>query len=169
MQVVSESDHRVIAALHDAMTRLLTFAEIHAQLKDAPGQEIDLLEMLRRLTEAVRNAFSGVNVALALHGEPSPYPSPAATTLALVANELITNAIKYGAPADDGKLHVDISVTHAEDRFGCASGTPATRSPRTSTPSAKRAWASASSGTPSPAATMASSPSAPKPTAPSPK
>ncbi len=45
----------------------------------------------------------------------------------MVTNELMTNALKYGAPAEDGRLHIDVTVTRAEGRLSISvwnSGNP---------------------------------------------
>ena len=46
-----------------------------------------------------------------------PLPTRAATNLAVVTNELMTNSLKYGAPAEDGRLHIDVTVTREAGRL----------------------------------------------------
>ena len=54
-------------------------------------------------------------------------PSKSATNIAIVANELITNALKHGAPGSDGKLQISIESTLLDDSYRLAvwsSGVP---------------------------------------------
>jgi PAS domain S-box-containing protein len=114
MQMVQETDPRVADALHDAMTRLLIFASIHDQLRFGPAEEIDLLEDVRRIADVTRSAFTGAQVDLTVSGDPAPCPAPPATPILIIVNELLTNAIRHGAPEPDGRQRVACSLSAAD-------------------------------------------------------
>jgi len=114
MQMVQETDPRVTDALHDAMTRLLIFASVHDQLRFGPAEEIDLLEGVRRIADVTRSAFTGARVDLTVSGDSAPCPAPPATPILVIVNELLTNAIRHGAPEADGRQHVECSLSAAD-------------------------------------------------------
>ncbi len=117
MQIAGQRDPRTAEALHDAMTRLLTFAEIHTQLRFAPTEEIDLLQGIRHIADVIRGVFAKARVELSVAGRSVPCPAKSATPILIIANELITNAIKHGGPAEDGRLHVEIEVAVEEGKM----------------------------------------------------
>ncbi|MFT4100395.1 MAG: sensor histidine kinase [Burkholderiaceae bacterium] len=98
----SQSAHdEVKAALRQAIDRLGGFARIHRRLQDLPvGGQADGLGHLTQLLDDLQHA-------LVPHGDPrrirlvdpAPFTLAAATAMAFgsIVNELVTNAIKYGA------------------------------------------------------------------------
>jgi len=118
MQVLSESNPETAAALRDAVTRVRTFASIHEQMYTQPGEELDLLEALRRITNTTRSVFSARHgVEIGVQGERVICPARDVTNLCVVANELITNALKHGAPDEEGKLRVHVRLTTRADHL----------------------------------------------------
>lgn len=77
----------------------------------------------------------GVNQAddrIRLDGDDAPISSGAVTAMALVINELATNALKYGALSDEeGKVAIETKVTQTEMRLVWAEQTWRTISPPT--------------------------------------
>jgi PAS domain S-box-containing protein len=103
-------DSPAAGLLRAAISRLRTFAIVHERLQiDARG-DVDLSYALRRVAEIGGSVWSAEAVALSMEGDSLRYPSPVATTLCVVANELVTNAIKYGAPGPDGRRQIRIVV-----------------------------------------------------------
>ncbi len=45
---------------------------------------------------------------------PGRFPTSAVTNLAVLANELITNALKYGGPRPDGVIEVSVTLERAD-------------------------------------------------------
>jgi two-component sensor histidine kinase len=120
MQISSEGDDRTAAILHDAVVRLLNFAEIHAQLSLFGLGEVDVLEATRRIAEITRRVFSAAQVEMTVEGEAMRYPSAAVTAISIAVNELITNAIKYGAPNEEGRRRVDVQLGKEGERLRLA-------------------------------------------------
>ncbi len=81
------------AQLLIAANRVATVAQIHRNFYAGAGPDIDALAFLRRLCADLSNALDRpINV----EGAEAPLPSAAVQSLGLIANELITNAAKYG-------------------------------------------------------------------------
>jgi len=114
LQIAKQPDAQVAAVLEDAMGRLQTFASIHEQLKVTGEENVDLLSAIRSIAHANRKAFAQHHINVSVEGEAMPLPHQAGTHLAVIANELITNAVKHGALGADGKAHVHIGVDRAD-------------------------------------------------------
>jgi two-component sensor histidine kinase len=106
MQIAGEADPHVVEVLQDTIARLFTFAEVHDQLGLAADGEIELLGALRSLTRSIQNVFQKERIAVSVDGDEVVYLGTVGTNLCVIANELITNAIKHGAPGPDGQLRV---------------------------------------------------------------
>jgi PAS domain S-box-containing protein len=110
-QILEHPDARVSVTLSDTVTRLMTFASIQDELQAAATTGwLDLLPLLRRVASASSGTFAGAEAVVSVRGESLALPSRAATSVAVVANEFITNALKHGAPGADGKLRVDVEM-----------------------------------------------------------
>jgi PAS domain S-box-containing protein len=110
-------DDSARAALHDAVSRLNLFAHIHEQLQSIETEEVDLLELLQRVAAVSRSAAPEREVMVSVHGEAMPLPTEAATSLALAANELITNGIKHGGAGADGRVRIEVWLTRGAGRL----------------------------------------------------
>lgn len=127
MQALQESDRRVALQLREAVARIRTFVDIHETIYAAGVEEVDLLEVLRQVASTLRAVFAAAGADLAVTGEPQLCPTRAATNLAVVTNELITNALKHGGPGADGELHITVHLSRGEGWLGIQvrnSGTP---------------------------------------------
>jgi len=114
LQIAQQPEARIASALREAMTRLLTFASINEELQAAEGESLDLLDTVRRVVEAARGVFAAKAVSVSVEGDAISCPSRAVTDLSIVANELITNAIKHGQPGADGQLRIEIRVLRTD-------------------------------------------------------
>ena len=93
----------------------MSVADIHEQLQEeAADGNLDLLHTVRRIAEATQEAFAQKQMVVSVEGETVFLPHKLATNMAVVVNELITNAIKHGAPGPDGKTQVRIHLEQAE-------------------------------------------------------
>ena len=100
------------AALRQARARISALSTVHEQMYEQRSERVELSDVLRRIAEMAIGALAAEDVALSVSSDPVYIPSRAATTLAVVSNELITNALKYGAPGSDGKRRVDVALSH---------------------------------------------------------
>jgi PAS domain S-box-containing protein len=111
MQVADQPpDSAAAKTVGDAAARLRAFAVIHEQMYAAHADEIELVGTLTRLAETAREAVGAGGVAISVRGRALTLPSKNGTSLCIIANELITNAIKYGGPDQDGQRRIKIQL-----------------------------------------------------------
>jgi len=104
-------------ALRDAIARIQALSVVHEQLyQDHPGT-VELQYTVRRIAEIALGAMAAGNVDLAVTGDFVPVSSKVGSAVSMVANELTTNAVKYGGPAADGKLHIEIDLRLDRDQM----------------------------------------------------
>lgn len=104
-------------ALQDSIERIQTIAAVHERLSRADIGRLDLADLLRQLADSLTSdEAAGVNVRVCAHGDPVMLDSRDATAAALVANELLQNAILHGA-TEDGGGEVEVSLYSSADRI----------------------------------------------------
>jgi two-component sensor histidine kinase/PAS domain-containing protein len=115
MQMASlPPDSPAVDAIRQAISRISAISAVHEQLyREQPGA-VELRDLLRRVGEISAQALTTGEAAISASGGPCYVSAKLGTTVAMLANELITNAVKYGAPGDDGKLAVQINVAGGE-------------------------------------------------------
>jgi two-component sensor histidine kinase/CheY-like chemotaxis protein len=99
--------------VENLMGRLRAMADAHALLFETNWSEARLEDVVQRTLSAyIRNAARIVIEA----GPSTPLDSKAALSFSMVLNELVTNAIKYGALSrDSGTVHLKWNVQHNEE------------------------------------------------------
>jgi len=110
IRMQGEQDPRVAEALRDTVAELHTFASIHDQMAETGSARVELLELLRRLAKRIQGVFRERSVEVAVEGDEMPCASRDATALSVIANELITNAIKHGEPDAEGRRRVKVRL-----------------------------------------------------------
>jgi two-component system, sensor histidine kinase PdtaS len=105
-------------ALRDANRRIRLLADVHEklQLNTKGSREVDVGQLLRSLCEALRQSFDNatVEITLRLDVESLELSETMAIPLALVANELATNAYKHAFPHGLGGI-IDLSLKRSGD------------------------------------------------------
>lgn len=92
-------------ALQNSLRQIKTIALVHDLLsRDHPIGEVDAAKAIRSLIQLLETSFgtSGGPARIKLESEPLLLPTKAATALALVVNELVTNALKHGRSVERG-------------------------------------------------------------------
>jgi PAS domain S-box-containing protein len=117
MQIMSGADPHVAEVLQDTVSRLFVFADVHDQMSFTGMGEVDLTTAARRCAASMAGAFAKDSVEAAVEGAPVLLPGKVATNLCIAANELMTNAVKYGAPEEDGKVRVRVRIDQEEGRL----------------------------------------------------
>jgi two-component sensor histidine kinase len=117
LQIAGQSDPEVVGMLQDTIARLYAFAKVHEQLGTTLGAEIELLSALRGIGDSIQSVFPREDVAVSIEGSEIACPARTATALCLVVNELMTNAIKYGAPGSEGRLEVVVRLAREAGRL----------------------------------------------------
>ncbi len=95
--------------MHDAVTRIMAFAALHEQMYQRHSESVELLDALRRIAEVARQALSDGEVTISVEGASAECPSGIATNFCVIANELITNAIKHGG-SQQGIRRVEVHL-----------------------------------------------------------
>lgn len=114
-------------ALLEAISRLQTLSVVHEQLSETRREKVELSDALRRIGEINRQALAQVETEFTVEGAAIYLPTRTASAISLVANELITNAIKYGSPEPAGKLRINVRVAREAGRLSVSvwnSGNP---------------------------------------------
>jgi PAS domain S-box-containing protein len=109
-QAQSLAEEPARAALQDAVARISVFARIHEQLQSVQTDEVGLLDLLQRVASVSGGPLPGRDAEVSVQGEEVYLPTQAATNLALVANELITNGLKHGAPDAAGRRRIVVRL-----------------------------------------------------------
>ncbi len=118
MQALRQPSPVLAAALRDSVSRVRIFARLHEQLHASPSDRIDLAQAVRSVAESAQEVFALRNgVALSLHCDTRPCPSQTVTNICVIANELITNALKHGGPDPDGTRRVEVSAAQEGNRL----------------------------------------------------
>jgi PAS domain S-box-containing protein len=96
------TDPETLQQFIEARGRIQTVAQVHEQLylTDQPDL-MDFAGLLRGM--CLNHSRPGIEVVCQCHG-PLDLPIDEATPLALIANELVSNAVDYAYPADGGLL-----------------------------------------------------------------
>jgi PAS domain S-box-containing protein len=120
MQALQEDDPRVARRLREAISRIRTFVDIHERIYTTNAEEVDLLAVTQQVARTLQGLFLGMGATLSVAGHCVPCPTRAATNLAVVTNELITNALKHGAPGAEGRLQVEVRLAREAGRLHIA-------------------------------------------------
>jgi two-component sensor histidine kinase len=102
--------------LHESVNRILSIAAVHEVLSQRGFRLVDLKEVLGRVGHAVAQNMDrpGLDVVVSVEGDEVALPSQAATSLALVVNELIQNALEHAfVGREKGSVRVSLRRSHA--------------------------------------------------------
>lgn len=111
MQADTLSDQNENATiLREAITRIHTFAIVHEQMAQTRAQAIELLDVIRRIAHADSDALAEGEVEVTVEGTPVSYHLKVASTLSILANEFIMNALTYGTSVDGNVIKIRINI-----------------------------------------------------------
>ncbi|SNT13200.1 Two-component sensor histidine kinase, contains HisKA and HATPase domains [Micrococcales bacterium KH10] len=100
------------AALEEAMRRVSTIALVHDSLSQNIDERVEFDAMVGRVLRLAADvAAADIPVRTVTHGKFGSVPAEAATALALVLTELVTNAVEHGLAVVGGGT-VEVSVEH---------------------------------------------------------
>ena len=116
LQASATSSAQVRMALLDSYARLQLLAKVHELLstKTDGAQTVLMPGLLQTLGDGLRQSFAktSAQVSLQLTCDPIELPADQAIPLALLANELVTNAYKHAFPNDSsGEITVSLRQT----------------------------------------------------------
>jgi two-component sensor histidine kinase len=98
-------------ALAEAVERVSSMAVVHEMLAGSTDESVDLAEAVRTVVDMVRRGMAGGEgaVTVEVDGDTGPVSAQVATSLALVAAELVHNAIEHGI-GEGGSGTVTVSM-----------------------------------------------------------
>lgn len=114
MQMRRTDSDEAKAVLKESLNRILSISLVHETLSHHEEECIDIADISKKLLELLTHSLVSAEcqVETAFSGESLFLPSDEATSLALVLNELITNAITHGFEGkDQGHLSLAIEKT----------------------------------------------------------
>jgi len=95
-----------VQTLHSKLSALFDAQRLMYADQNAAGVRAD--QMLNSIADTVQ-VLSGSGVSIAVNADPLAVPNDTAFPLALIANELLTNAIKYGCPPPAGRVQLKLT------------------------------------------------------------
>ena len=119
MQMRRTENAEAKAVLEESLNRILSISLVHETLSHQDEEYIDISEIAKKLLDLLSHSLvsQDCHVQTTFHGTPMALPSDGATSLALVLNELITNAITHDFEGrSQGTLAMTIS--QPDDRNG---------------------------------------------------
>jgi two-component sensor histidine kinase len=108
------TNERIRARLIEAGQRLQVIAATYDNLYE-PGALIDMSEHLRKLCAFVEGGVADRTSKITVDTVATRWPVERVIPLSLIANELLTNAVKYAAP--DRNLEVDVKLERQDGRM----------------------------------------------------
>jgi two-component sensor histidine kinase/PAS domain-containing protein len=114
LQTRKSDNDEVREVLTETMNRILSIANTHELLASEVSDDVSLREVLGNLKNNITRAFSGSRkITITVDGDDFKVDSDLATSVSLVVNELIQNAVKYAFP-DREEGHIGIHVRHGD-------------------------------------------------------
>jgi two-component sensor histidine kinase len=118
MQVYETSDPATRHALETNIHRIHSIASVHEVLSEKGFRLVDVKDVIDRITRETAAAMisPGQDIKIMVHGQTIQLPSRAATSLTLVVNELVNNALEHGL-AGQKQGQIDISLGQSPEEF----------------------------------------------------
>ena len=88
------------AAVEESVRRIRAIALVHEMLSRSDGDDVDFAEVVRPLVRMVEEGLASPDrpLSVQISGESGKVPSPTATSLAVVLNELLQNGMDHAYP-----------------------------------------------------------------------
>ena len=104
-------------AISQTIGRLQALSVAHEHLAEQHEDKVEMVQAVRRIIEINCQALARDEVEIAVAGSRVYLPPDKAGTLLIIINELVTNAIKHGAPEADGKLRIKADLAQENGRL----------------------------------------------------
>ncbi len=118
LQMGQEKELTPETVLNESINRVLSIATVHEILSEAVVDKVDLLDLIKRVSTNIAGNMVNptANIRISVAGDSIQLPSQKATSLALVANELIQNALEHGI-GNRTEGQVTIRLTNERNRL----------------------------------------------------
>ncbi len=115
MQAASGGELTAQDVLHISVNRILSIAAVHEVLSQEGFRLVNVKDVTERISQVVAQNMlrPDLHVSISVDGEPIILPSRAATSLALVVNELLQNALEH---AFVGRTNGTVRITLGQRR-----------------------------------------------------
>jgi PAS domain S-box-containing protein len=117
MQASQEPNAELAARLREAVARIRTFVDIHEKIYATGAEEADLLEVIQQVATTLRTVFPATAAEFSVEGASGLLPTRTVTNLAVIANELLTNALKHGGTGVGRAIEVKVRIDRAQGRL----------------------------------------------------
>lgn len=117
IQARRSSSEEAAHALREAVERVSSMAVVHEMLAESTEESVDLAAAIRTVVDMVVRGHTGADtkILLKVQGDTGLVTAPVATSLALVAAELVHNAIEHGVGSRGrGSVTVNMRRTPVE-------------------------------------------------------
>ena len=118
LQMSAARDLRAQDVLAETINRILSIAAVHETLSEQGLRVVDVKDVLERVTRSIGETMltEGQGIEIAVTGDRLALPSREATSLALVASELVQNAVEHAfAGRESGRILVQLQVGPGEN------------------------------------------------------
>ncbi|MBI4789366.1 MAG: GAF domain-containing protein [Chloroflexi bacterium] len=105
--------------LNETLTRVQSMAVAHSLLANSPRARVDVLELSRHvLGDSVRQlTLPGQTVPFVVEGDSFEISAQRAASVALILNELVTNAIKHSGESPEVELRLGVKLMRGQARL----------------------------------------------------
>ena len=110
LQARRVDDPSARTALEESVRRVGSIAVVHEMLAETAHDDVDLDDVLARLTAMVGEVSGEGDVEIRRHGHAGRVPAAVATPVAMAVTELLQNAIEHGLGGRGGVVDVDVGV-----------------------------------------------------------
>lgn len=104
------------AAITEAERRIAAIARVHEMLSRGTGDDVLFADVVRPILDTAESAGI-VPVRVNMVGEGPVLPATKASSLAVVVNELVQNAVEHGFPADSDGGTVTVELVYSSTRL----------------------------------------------------
>ena len=97
--------------LNETINRVLSIATVHEILSEAGVEQVGALDLIKRVSGTIAGNMvdPAADITIMVIGDNVSLPSQRATSLALIANELIQNALEHGmAGRNRGRINISL-------------------------------------------------------------
>ena len=104
--------------LNETINRVLSIATVHEMLSEAGVDRVGVLDLIQRVAKMISSNMVNpeANITITVTGDNVELPAQRATSLALVANELLQNALEHGL-AGRNQGHISVILTNESHRL----------------------------------------------------